>query len=94
MELMMRNFVLNKAKSGKYYIHLSNTISAQYAGNIRTCVICNLSNEAKKELEKDKKCEKFFINEAIGFMSVTLHNAIPVPTLCFTSIKVGIYEQR
>ena len=88
MDITMKKFILNRTKNGlKYYVHLHNTVSLEYSGDIRKVVICNMSKEVKEQL-KDQP-DKMFVEEANGFLSLTLVNAFPTVVLVFNDIKLG-----
>lgn len=93
MDITLKNFIMKKSGNGQIcYIHLHNTVTTSYSGDIRTIVICNLSKECWKAIKKEG--DKMFIEEANGFMSVMLKNARPTPVLVFNSIKVGKWEEQ
>ena len=93
MDITLKNFILNRTRDKKrLYIHLHNTVSTQYSGDIRTIILCNLSDEAKNEIKEHG--DKMFIEEATGFISVTLKNTQPVPVFVLKTIKVGEWKEQ
>lgn len=92
MDITLKEFTLNRTKDGsKYYFHLHNTISTSYAGDIRTVILCNVSKEVREQLKEQP--DKMFVEQASGFMSVTLQNAKPVPIIVINKIKIGEWDE-
>ena len=76
----------------RFYVRVHNTVSTTYAGDIRLTIMCNLTDEAK-ETVKDAG-DKFYVKEAVGFVSCTLLNTRPTPLFCITGLTLGEWDEN